>query len=64
MIFIAESKVNGLGDYFAAQCVLITWKNQNDKTHKKRIDKNCHIPDLVQAFSNVKNGRLNLVLKR
>ena len=24
----------------------------NDKTHKKRIDNNCHIPDLVQAFSN------------
>ena len=25
----------------------------NDKTHQKRMDKNCHIPDLVQAFSNV-----------
>ena len=24
----------------------------NDKTHTKRMDKNCHIPDLVQAFSN------------
>ena len=33
----------------------------NDKTHKKRMDKNCHIPDLVQAFSNVENGGLNLV---
>ena len=27
------------------------------------MDKNCHIPDLVQAFSNVENGGLNLVLK-
>ena len=24
----------------------------NDKTHQKRIDKNCHIPDLVQAFTH------------
>ena len=29
--------------------------------HIKRMD-NCHIPDLVQAFSNVENGGLNLVL--
>ena len=36
----------------------------NDKTHKKRMDKNCHIPDLEQAFSNVENGVLNMVLKR
>ena len=21
----------------------------NDKTHKKRMDKNCHVPDLVQV---------------
>ena len=34
----------------------------NDKTHKKRMDKNGHIPDLVRAFSNVGNGGLNLVL--
>ena len=34
----------------------------NDKTHQKRMDKNCHIPDLVQEFSNVENGGLNLVL--
>ena len=34
----------------------------NDKTHQKRMDKNCHIPDLVQAFSNVKHGGLNLFL--
>ena len=26
-----------------------------DKTHQKRVDNNCHIPDLVQAFSNVEN---------
>ena len=38
--------------------------NQNDKTNQKRIDKNCHTPDLVRAFSNVENGGLNLVLKR
>ena len=23
------------------------------------MDKNCHIPDLIQAFSNVENGGLN-----
>ena len=28
----------------------------NNKTHQKRMDKNCHIPDLVQAFSNLKKG--------
>ena len=27
------------------------------------MDKNCHIPDLVQAFSNVENGGLNLFLQ-
>ena len=26
------------------------------------MDNDCHIPDLVQAFSNVENGGLNLVL--
>ena len=36
----------------------------NNKTHQKRMDKKCHIPDLVQAFSNVEYGGLNLVLKR
>ena len=38
----------------------------NDKTHQKRMDKNCHIPDLVQAFSNVhvETGGLNQVLQR
>ena len=36
----------------------------NDKTHQKRMDKNCHIPDLVQVFSNVENSGLNLVLWR
>ena len=34
----------------------------NDKTHQKRMDNNCRIPDLVQALSNVENGGLNLVL--
>ena len=34
----------------------------NNKTHKQRMDKNCHIPDLVQVFANVENGGLNLVL--
>ena len=34
----------------------------NDKTHQKQLDKNCHIPDLVQTFSNVENEGLNLVL--
>ena len=27
------------------------------------MDNNCHIPDLVHAFSYVENGELNLVLK-
>ena len=30
--------------------------------HTKRMDNNGHIPDFVQAFSNVENGGLNLVL--
>ena len=34
----------------------------NDKTHQKRKDHNCHIPDLVHTISNVENGELNLVL--
>ena len=34
------------------------------KTHQKRMDKNCHIPDLVHAFSNVENSGLNHVLQR
>ena len=29
---------------------------------QQRMDNNCHIPDLVQAFSYVKNNGLNLVL--
>ena len=33
----------------------------NDKSQQKRIDKNCHIPDSVQAFSNVEIGGLHLV---
>ena len=41
---------------------IITWQNQITKRIKKRMVKNCHIPDLVQAFSNVENGGLNLVL--
>ena len=32
----------------------------NEKTHYKRMD-NCHIPKLVQAFSNVENRGLNRV---
>ena len=32
----------------------------NDKTHQKRLDNNYHIHHLVQAFSNVENGGLNL----
>ena len=41
---------------------VIKWQNQKLK-HIKRIDNNYHIPDFVQAFSSVENGRLNLVLK-
>ena len=38
-------------------------KRQNQKSkHIKRRNNNCHIPDLVKAFSNVENGGLNLVL--
>ena len=40
---------------------LIKWHNQKLK-HIKRIDNNCHIPDLVHAYSYVENGELNLVL--
>ena len=29
----------------------------------KRMENNCHIPDLVHAFPYVENGALNLVLK-
>ena len=36
----------------------------NDKSYQKRMEKNCHIPDFVQAFSNVENGGLNLVVLR
>ena len=36
--------------------------NQKHK-HFKRIDNNCHIPNLVQAFSYVENSGLNLVFK-
>ena len=41
---------------------LIKLQNQKLK-YVKRIDSNCHIPDLVQAFSYVGNGGLKLVLK-
>ena len=42
------------------------WKTriQNKKFKNiKRIDNNCHIPNLVQVFSYVENGGLNLVSK-
>ena len=39
----------------------IKWQNQKFK-HIKRMNNNCHIPDLVQAVSYVENGGLNLVL--
>ena len=48
-------------------------KNQNGKSlikrqsqkpkHFKRMDNICHISDLVQAFSYIENGELNLVLQ-
>ena len=38
-------------------------KRQNQMIKQiKRMDNNCHIPDLVQAFSNKENGGLNMVL--
>ena len=40
---------------------LIKWQNQMTK-HIKRMHNNCHISDLVQAFSNAENGGMNLVL--
>ena len=52
---ILNSEENSIGKS------LITWQNQMTK-HIKRTDNNCYIPDLVQAFSNVENGSLNLVL--
>ena len=36
-------------------------KNQKLK-HINQIDNNCHIPDLIWAFSYIKNGVLNLAL--
>ena len=36
------------------------WQNQKLK-HIKRMDYNCHIPDLAQVFSYVENGGLNMV---
>ena len=33
----------------------------NNKTHQKRMDKNCHIPDLVQAFYD--NGTFKVETK-
>ena len=41
---------------------LIKWQNQKLR-HIKRMNNNCHIPELVQAFSCVENCGLNLVLK-
>ena len=38
---------------------LIKWQNQKFK-HIKLMDNNCHIRDLVQAFSNSENGGFNL----
>ena len=39
----------------------IKWQNKKLK-HIKRMDNNCHIPDLAQTFSHGDNGGLNLVL--
>ena len=37
-------------------------RNQYQKLkHIKRLDNNCHIPDLLQAFSYVETDGLNLV---
>ena len=41
---------------------LIKWQNQKLR-HIKQMDDNCHIPDLVQAFSYEENAGLNLVLE-
>ena len=35
---------------------------KSNEKHIKRMDNNCHTPDFVQAFSNVENGGVNLVL--
>lgn len=44
----------------------VLWINidmQNEiQKHIKKIDYNCHIPDLVKAFSYVDNGWLNFGL--
>ena len=32
------------------------------KSKSQTLQTKCHIPDLVQAFSYVENGELNLVL--
>ena len=40
---------------------LIQCQNQT-LNYIKQLDNNCHIPDLVQAYSYVENDGLNLVL--
>ena len=40
---------------------LIKCQNQKLK-HIKRMDNNCHIPELIQTFPYVENDGLNLVL--
>ena len=38
------------------------WQHQKLK-HIKRMDNNCHIPELEQAFSYVEKGGFHLVLQ-
>ena len=55
---IQNSEENQIGKF------LIMAKS-NDKTHPKRMNIKCHIPDFfLPAFLNVENGGLNLILQR
>ena len=56
--------------YKKSQKIMSSEENSKLKVHNqmakhiKRLNNNCHIPDLVQAFTNVENGGLNRVLSR
>ena len=62
-VVILKSKITKIlnSEENSKRKVLIKWQNQMIK-HIKQMDNNCNIPDLVQAFSNVENGGLNLLL--
>ena len=61
LVLLIKSKITKTARKIQKGKSLIKWQNQKLK-HNKRVVSNCHIPDLVQTFSYVENGGLNLVL--